>query len=146
MGYDLIIRGGILIDGTGADRRHADVGIADGRVVALGDLAGDHATAEVDATGLIVAPGAIDLHTHYDAQVHWDPYCTNSGTHGMTTAVIGNCGFGFAPVKPELRTRSMHMMERTEQIPLTAIQIGMPWSWETFPEWMDHLRPRCRRV
>jgi len=87
-----------------------------------------------------VAPGFVDLHCHYDAQIHWDPYCTISGWHGVTSLVMGNCGFGFAPVKPADRDRAMQMMTRTEQIPYESMKEGMPWRWETFPEWLDNLQ------
>jgi N-acyl-D-aspartate/D-glutamate deacylase len=140
MDFDLIIENGTLIDGTETQRRRADVGIAHGRIEQVGSLSGAWAARRISADGLIVAPGVIDPHTHYDAQVHWDPHCTNSGTHGATTVAIGNCGFGFAPCKPEMRDRYMQMMERTEQIPFEVLKAGLPWSWESFPEWMDHLR------
>jgi N-acyl-D-aspartate/D-glutamate deacylase len=140
MKFDLVVRNGTVIDGTGSPRKQIDVGILGGRIAALGSISLEDAADEIDASGLIVAPGVIDLHTHYDGQIHWDPYCTNSGTHGATTVVIGNCGFGFAPCRPEMRQRYMEMMERTEQIPVSALRLGMPWRWETFPEWMDNLR------
>lgn len=138
--YDLLVRNGTLVDGTGARPRTADIGIVGGIVARIGDLAGDTASRTIDAQGLIVAPGVIDTHTHYDAQVNWDPWCTNSGWHGMTTAVIGNCGFGYAPVRPDLRVRAMQMMVNTEQIPYAAQAAGLSWDWETFPEWLEHLR------
>lgn len=140
MDFDLIIENGMVIDGTGGPRRRVDVGIAHGRIAHIGSLANASAAKTIDASGCIVAPGVIDPHTHYDAQVHWDPHCTNSGTHGTTTVVISNCGFGFAPCKPEMRDRYMQMMERTEQIPFEVLKEGLPWAWETFPEWMEHLR------
>ena len=95
----------------------------------------------IDADGLIVAPGFVDLHTHYDAQIHWDPYCTISGWHGVTSVAIGNCGFGFAPARPDVRERLLQMMTRTEQIPYESMVegMGLDWEWETLPEWMDHL-------
>ena len=93
----------------------------------------------IDAGGLVVAPGFIDLHTHYDAQLFWDPYLTISGWHGITSAVIGNCGFGFAPVKPEDRERAMLTMVRTEAIPLASMKAAMKWDWETYPQFMDTL-------
>jgi hypothetical protein len=110
--FDTLIRGGMVIDGTRMPRLRADVGIRDGRIAAIGRLAGAAAEQVIDADGLIVAPGFIDLHTHYDAQVFWDPYCTLSGWHGVTSVVIGNCGFGFAPVRPEDRERAMLSMTR----------------------------------
>ena len=93
----------------------------------------------IDADGLIVAPGFVDLHTHYDAQIRWDPYCTISGWHGVTSVVLGNCGFGFVPVKPDFRERSMLTMTRTEAIPYESMKVGMPWDWETIPQYMDSL-------
>jgi N-acyl-D-aspartate/D-glutamate deacylase len=138
--YDLVVRGGTVVDGTGGPRQVADVGITGGIVQTVGEIAAGAGREEVDATGLIVAPGIIDLHTHYDAQIHWDPYCTTSGWHGSTTVVMGNCGFGFAPVRPGSRDRYMRMMENTEQIPFAVMQQALPWTWSTFPEWMAHLR------
>jgi N-acyl-D-aspartate/D-glutamate deacylase len=138
--YDLIIRGGTVVDGTRLPRYRADVGVRRGRITKIGRIP-KTATAvrDLDATGCIVAPGFVDLHCHYDAQIHWDPYCTISGWHGVTSLVLGNCGFGFAPVKPEDRDRSLLMMTRTEQIPYESMKAGMPWRWETFPEWLDNL-------
>lgn len=137
---DLVIRGGSLVDGTGVARRTADVGIKDGRVAAIGDLVGVSANQEIDARGLIVAPGVIDPHTHYDAQIYWDPYCTNSGWHGVTSVVVGNCGFGFSPCKSADRDLYMRMMENTEQVPLEAMREALPWDWETFPEWIRSIK------
>ena len=140
MHYDTIIRGGTLIDGTRAPRYVADIGIRDGRIAAIGRLAAASAARELDAAGLVVAPGFIDLHTHYDAQIFWDPYCTISGWHGVTTVVIGNCGGGFAPVRPEMRERMMLSLTRVEAIPLASMQAALPWDWVTFPEFMQTLR------
>ena len=137
--YDLIIRGGTVVDGTRLPRFLADVGIKDGRVRKIGRIRNATAGRTLDATGCVVAPGFVDLHTHYDAQIHWDPYCTISGWHGVTSLVLGNCGFGFAPVKPADRERSMMMMTRTEQIPYESMKEGMKWRWETFPEWLENL-------
>lgn len=145
MKYDLIIRNGTVVDGTGGPRRVADVAITAGRVADIGQISGD-AAKEIDATGLIVAPGIIDLHTHYDAQLHWDPYCTASGWHGTTTVVLGNCGFGFAPVRPGMADRYMYMMENTEQVPYDVMKRTMDWSWQTFPEWLNHLKSLPRGV
>lgn len=139
MTYDLVLRGGTIVDGTGRERFAGDVAIRGGRVVEIGKVQGRGAR-ELDVSGLIVAPGVVDLHAHYDAQLHWDPYCTASGWHGTTTCMISNCGFGFAPVRPGMAERYMRMMENTEQVSYEAMAISMPWTWETFPEWMDHLR------
>ena len=114
--FDTVIRGGMVIDGTRMPRVRADVGIRDGRIARIGRLPNAAADRVLDAEGLVVAPGFVDLHTHYDAQVFWDPYCTLSGWHGVTSVVIGNCGFGFAPVQPEMRERSMLSMTRVEAI------------------------------
>ena len=137
--YDVIIRGGTVVDGLRTPRYISDVGIKDGKIVRIGGLRGARATRVLDASGLIVAPGFIDLHTHYDAQIYWDPYCTLSGWHGVTSVAIGNCGFGFAPSRPEDKERAMLCMTRNEAIPLRAMQAGMPWDWETFPQFMDSL-------
>jgi len=103
--FDTVVKNGMIIDGTRAPRYRGDIGIKDGRIIEIGKLHAGDAARELDASGLIVAPGFIDLHTHYDAQVFWDPYCSISGWHGVTSVAIGNCGFGFAPVRPELRER-----------------------------------------
>ncbi|MCS6925895.1 MAG: amidohydrolase family protein [Candidatus Binatia bacterium] len=137
--YDLHIRGGTVVDGTRTPRYQADVWIKDGKIVQIGGKADGFAKKVIDAGGLIVAPGFVDLHTHYDAQIRWDPYCTISGWHGVTSVVLGNCGFGFAPVKPSFRERSMLTMTRTEAIPFEAMKAGMQWDWETIPEYLDSL-------
>ena len=137
--FDTVIRGGTVVDGTRLPRYRADVGIRNGRVAKIGRIGRGEAARELDASGLIVAPGFVDLHTHYDAQIHWDPYCTISGWHGVTSVVLGNCGFGFAPCKPEDRERALLMMTRTEQIPYESMKAGMQWQWESFPEWLDNL-------
>ena len=137
--FDLVIRGGTIIDGTQMPRFVGDIAIRNGVIERVGPELNVSAAEEIDATGKIVAPGIIDLHTHYDAQIHWDPYCTNSGWHGTTSVVVGNCGFGFAPCRPEDRDRYMLMMENTEQVPYTVLGKALPWSWESFPDWMAHL-------
>ncbi len=138
--FDVLIRGGTVVDGTRVPRFVADVGIKDGRVAQVG---GRMETIEADqvleAEGKIVAPGFVDLHTHYDAQIQWDPYCTISGWHGVTSVVLGNCGFGFAPVRAEERDRAMLTMSRTEAIPFDSMKAGMIWDWISFPEWLDTL-------
>ncbi|MGH7948933.1 MAG: N-acyl-D-amino-acid deacylase family protein [Candidatus Binataceae bacterium] len=137
--FDILIKNGTVVDGTRVPRYRADVWIRDGKVAQIGGRAPGFAKRTIDADGLIVAPGFVDLHTHYDAQIRWDPYCTISGWHGVTSVVLGNCGFGFAPVKPNFRERSMLMMTRTEAIPYSAMQAGMKWDWETLPEYLDSL-------
>ncbi|MCE2392648.1 MAG: amidohydrolase family protein, partial [Proteobacteria bacterium] len=120
--FDLIVRGGTVVDGTRMPRFLGDIGIRGGRVASVGRLADASAERVLDADGMIVAPGYVDLHTHYDAQVFWDPYCSLSGWHGVTSVAIGNCGFGFAPVRPEERERSMLSMTRNEAISLDAMR------------------------
>jgi len=136
---DIHIKGGTVVDGTRAPRYNADVWIKDGKILQIGGASPGAAKQTIDADGLIVAPGFVDLHTHYDAQIRWDPYCSISGWHGVTSVVLGNCGFGFAPVKPQDRERSMLMMTRTEAIPFESMKAGMPWDWETIPEYLDSL-------
>jgi len=137
--YDLLIKNGTIIDGLRMPAFKGDIGVRSGRIVAMGNVQGT-ATREIDATGLIVAPGFMDIHTHYDAALSgWDPYATLSGWHGVTTVAIGNCGFGFAPVRPEDRERAMLRMERTETIPLSMMQASMRWDWVTLPEFLDSL-------
>ena len=137
--YDLLLKGGVVVDGLRTPRYTADVAIADGRIALIGNASEQDAKRTYDADGLIVAPGFVDLHTHYDSQVFWDPYCTLSGWHGVTSVAIGNCGFGFAPVKPEHRERAMLTMERNEAVRATTMAAGMPWDWETFPEFLASL-------
>ncbi|MBM4336995.1 MAG: amidohydrolase family protein [Deltaproteobacteria bacterium] len=140
MPHDLIIRHGTVIDGTGAPGRRADVAIDGDRISAIGDLAGGSAAREIDATGLVVTPGFVDLHTHLDAQVAWDPFMTSSSWHGVTTVVTGNCGVTFAPVLPGDREYLASMMESVEDIPRKAILEGLPWDWETFPQYLDSVQ------
>ena len=137
--FDLHIKDGTVVDGTRVPRYRADVWIREGKIAQIGGRAPGLARRVIDAEGAIVAPGFIDLHTHYDAQIRWDPYCTISGWHGVTSVVLGNCGFGFAPVRPEFRERSMLMMTRTEAIPYDAMKNGMQWDWETVPQYLDSL-------
>ncbi len=135
--YDLVIRGGTLIDGTGIPRYKTDVAIKNGRIANISGRISPGRTKEIDASGCIVAPGAVDLHTHYDGQLNWDPYCTPSGWFGVTSLTIGQCGFGFAPTRPEDRELNMQMMNRIEAIPLESMRQGMRWDWVTFPEYLD---------
>ncbi len=137
--FDTVIKNGIIVDGTRAPRYHADIGIKDCKIVEIGRLNASDGAIEIDASGLVVAPGFIDLHTHYDAQVFWDPHCTISGWHGATSVVIGNCGFGFAPVRPDQRERAMLTMTRLESIPYASMKAGLPWDWITFPQFLDSL-------
>ncbi len=137
--FDCLIRGGTIVDGTGVPKFTADLAIREGRIARIGRVDAARAQRVLEADGLVVAPGCIDLHTHYDAQIQWDPWCTISGWHGVTTVVLGNCGFGFAPVRPADRDRAMLTMSRTEAIGLRAMQEGMLWDWETIPEWLASL-------
>lgn len=136
---DVHIKGGTVVDGTRVPRFRADVWVKDGKIAQIGGRAPGSAKKIIDADGLIVAPGFVDLHTHYDAQIRWDPWCTISGWHGVTSVVLGNCGFGFAPVKPEFQERSMLTMTRTEAIPYDSMKEGMTWDWETIPEYLESL-------
>ena len=137
--YDLLIKNGTIVDGLRMPAYRGDIAIRGGKIVAMGNIKED-ATRVIDATGLVVAPGFMDIHTHYDAALTgWDPYASLSGWHGVTTVAIGNCGFGFAPVRPEERERAMLRMERTETIPLSIMQASMRWDWVTFPEFLDSL-------
>ncbi|MGH7934077.1 MAG: N-acyl-D-amino-acid deacylase family protein [Candidatus Binataceae bacterium] len=144
--FDLHIKGGTVVDGTRVPRYRADVWIKDGKIAQIGGRAAGFAKKVIDADGLIVAPGFVDLHTHYDAQIRWDPWCTISGWHGVTSVVLGNCGFGFAPVKPDFRERSMLTMTRTEAIPYDSMKVGMKWDWESIPEYLDSLDRTAKGV
>lgn len=140
--FDLIIRGGTVVDGTGAPARVADVAVTAGRIVEIGapSQAGHisaQAVREFDANGLLVTPGWVDIHTHYDGQVTWDPEVTPSSWHGVTTLVMGNCGVGFAPVRPGQERFLIELMEGVEDIPGTALSEGIDWRWESFPEYLD---------
>ena len=135
--YDLVIKDGMIIDGTRLPRYRGDIGVKDGKIAKIGRIQTHEGTKTLDAEGHMVVPGFIDLHTHYDAQLFWDPYLTISGWHGITSVVIGNCGFGFAPVAPEDQERAMLTMTRTEAIPYDSMKAGMPWDWVTFPEFLD---------
>jgi len=134
---DLMIRGGELIDGTGADRRRADVAIEAGRIVEIGDLAGRLAARTIEAEGHVVTPGFIDAHTHMDAQIAWDPLGESSCYHGVTTALMGNCGFTLAPARAGERHLVVRNLERAEDIAAVAMEAGIDWCWETFPEYLD---------
>ena len=132
---DLVIRGGRIVDGTGQAAFEGDVAIEGSKIVAVGDVK-EKAAKEIDARGKLVTPGFVDVHTHYDAQATWDPMLTPSSWHGVTTAVMGNCGVGFAPVRAEHHEYLIELMEGVEDIPGAAMHEGIKWGWETFPEYM----------
>ena len=136
--YDVIVRGGTVVDGTGSPPTTADVAIADGVIQEVGRVDGS-AAREIDADGCLVTPGWVDIHTHYDGQVTWDPTLAPSIWHGVTTAVMGNCGVGFAPVRPGQEQFLIELMEGVEDIPGTALAEGIAWRWEHFPEYLDAL-------
>ena len=136
MSYDLVIKNGTVVDGTGAKRYQADVAIADGKVAEIGKVT-EGAKRTIDADGLVVAPGFVDPHTHYDAQICWDGAVTPSSWHGVTSVVMGNCGVGIAPCKPETREIAMRDLVNVEGIPFDVLNKGITWDWETFPQFMD---------
>jgi N-acyl-D-amino-acid deacylase len=142
---DLIIRGGTIVDGTGAAPFEGDVAIDGDRIVEVGDVGG-HGRREIDAKGKIVTPGFVDIHTHYDGQATWDPLLAPSSWHGVTTAVMGNCGVGFAPVRPEHHQFLIELMEGVEDIPGSALVEGIDWKWERFPEYLDVLESMPRAI
>ncbi len=145
MALDLLIRGGTIVDGTGGPAHRADVGVRDGVIVALGEI-DDTAARTIDASGAHVTPGFIDIHCHYDGQVSWDADLLPSSNHGVTTVVMGNCGVGFAPVRPSDRDALIKLMEGVEDIPGSALAEGLTWDWETFPEYMDALDKRPHAI
>ncbi|MBT5333623.1 amidohydrolase family protein [Pseudomonadales bacterium] len=149
MEYDLIISGGTVIDGTGAEGKRADIAVSNGRIARIGDLSADSAAQTIDATNKVVTPGFVDLHTHLDAQVGWDPLMSSSSYHGVTTAMIGNCGVTFAPCSPKNRRYLAELMESVEDIAADAIMDGLPWDWTTYGEYLDSvqaLRPALNVV
>src|ERR1700761_8420397 len=143
--FDLVIRGGTVVDGTGRAPIEADVGIKGGRIAAIGALARTGAE-EIDAKGKLVTPGFVDIHTHYDGQAVWDSRMTPSSLHGVTTAVMGNCGVGFAPCKPADRERLIELMEGVEDIPGPVMHEGLTWEWESFGGYLDALERRQRDI
>ncbi|MBT3792724.1 MAG: amidohydrolase family protein [Rhodospirillales bacterium] len=139
MAYDILIKGGTVIDGTGLPGFPADIGVSDGRIAAIGDLSGEAADEIIDADGHVVAPGFVDGHTHMDAQIFWDHIGRNSCWHGVTSVVMGNCGFTLAPCAADEKDLVLHNFERAEDIPPEAMNAGIPWSWTSFTEYMDAL-------
>ena len=142
---ELVIRGGTVVDGTGAPARTADVAIDDGVIVEVGRVE-TRGKREIDADGLLVTPGFVDVHTHFDGQATWDPHLTPSCWHGVTTAVLGNCGVGFAPADPSRHEWLIGLMEGVEDIPGSALSEGMAFDWESFPEYLDALERMPRAL
>ncbi len=140
--HDLVIKGGTVVDGTGNAGRRADVAVDDGFISDVGLLGDETAQRTIEADGLLVTPGWVDIHTHYDGQATWDDVLAPSAWHGVTTLVMGNCGVGFAPAKPDRHDWLIGLMEGVEDIPGTALSEGIDWDWETFPEYLDALEPR----
>jgi N-acyl-D-amino-acid deacylase len=145
--HDIVIRNALIVDGSGDAARHGDVAIDGDTLVAVGGKQGA-ARREINADGLVLAPGWVDVHTHYDGQATWDELLTPSCWHGVTTAVMGNCGVGFAPARPDKRDWLIGLMEGVEDIPGSALSEGIDWRWESFPEYMNALQakgpPRAR--
>ena len=139
--YELIIRGGMIHDGSGAEPFAADVAIKDGVIAAVGLVSGT-AVEEIDAAGRIVTPGFVDVHTHYDGQITWENRLTPSSDHGVTTVVMGNCGVGFAPARPGDHQLMIKLMEGVEDIPEAVMLEGVPFNWETFPDYLDAIEKR----
>ena len=139
--HDLVIRGGTVIDGSGADACVADVAVSGQTITAVGQVTGK-GHQEIDAGGAIVTPGFVDIHTHYDGQATWANRLSPSSHHGVTSVVMGNCGVGFAPVKPTDHDLLVELMEGVEDIPGAVLQEGVPWAWESFPEYLDYLDKR----
>src|SRR5215471_4879174 len=136
--YDLVIRGGTVADGKGGPLYEADVAVAEGTIAGIGKVSGS-GLEEIDARGELVTPGFVDIHTHYDGQATWDERLAPSCWHGVTTAVMGNCGVGFAPVRPTDHDQLIELMEGVEDIPGTVLHEGLEWDWESFPEFMEVL-------
>ncbi|HEY3798941.1 MAG TPA: amidohydrolase family protein [Caulobacteraceae bacterium] len=139
--YDLVVRGGLVVDGTGAAGFEGDVAVKDGRIAAVGKVSGSGAE-EIDAKGQVVAPGFVDIHTHYDGQATWESRMQPSSWHGVTTVVMGNCGVGFAPCRPDDHDRLVRLMEGVEDIPFPVLSEGLPWNWQSYPEYLDRLAER----
>ncbi len=135
---DVIIRGGKIVDGTGGPARHGDLGIRDGRIVAIGNVE-EEARETIDAQGKVVAPGFVDIHTHYDAQVFWDGTLSPSSFHGITSVIGGNCGFSIAPISPSAGGYLMRMLARVEGMPLESLEEGVPWNWKSFDDYLTQI-------
>ncbi len=140
--YDMIIRSGLVIDGNGGEPFAGDVAVDDGVIAAVGDVSG-RGRQEIDADGAVIAPGFVDVHTHYDGQATWDSRLQPSSWHGVTTVVMGNCGVGFAPVQAGNRDRLVELMEGVDDIPGSALREGLTWDWASFPDYLDVLSRRC---
>jgi N-acyl-D-amino-acid deacylase len=143
--FDLVVRGGTVVDGSGAEPVDADVAVRDGRIVAVGPVSGTGAE-EIDARDRLVTPGFVDIHTHYDGQVTWEHTLGPSSEHGVTTVVMGNCGVGFAPARADQRELLIKLMEGVEDVPEVVMATGVPWNWETFPEYLDALAGRAADI
>ena len=139
--HDLVIKGGTVVDGTGTPGVTADIAMTDGIVTEVGRI-NELARETIDADGALVTPGFVDPHTHFDGQVTWDPLLTPTCWHGVTTVVMGNCGVGFAPCKPSQREMLVKLMEGVEDIPEVVLTEGLPWNWQTFPDFLDALAAR----
>src|SRR5688572_562654 len=139
--FDIVIRGGTIVDGTGTDPFAADVAIKDGRIAAVGKVEGK-GREEIDASGKTVTPGFVDVHTHFDGQVTWESRLIPSSNHGVTTIVMGNCGVGFAPVRPTDHELVIRLMEGVEDIPQVVMAEGVPWNWTSFPDYLDAIGQR----
>ena len=139
--YDIVIRGGTVVDGTGAEPFVADVAISAGKIARVGKVS-ETGREEIDASGQLVTPGFVDIHTHYDGQATWDNRMQPSSWHGVTTVLMGNCGVGFAPCRPEDRGILVEVMEGVEDIPEPVLSKGLPWNWETYPQYLDALDSR----
>src|SRR5258706_4017822 len=143
--HDIVIRGGTILDGTGSAQVVGDVAIDGDKLAAVGGKAGP-GRREIDANGLLVTPGWVDVHTHYDGQATWDPILAPSSWHGVTTILFGNCGVGFAPVRPAHREALIDLMEGVEDIPGITLTEGIKWQWESFPQFMDTLEGMNRTI
>ena len=141
MAYDLVIKNGTVVDGTGAERKRADVAIANGKVAEIGKVT-EGGRRTIDAADLIVAPGFVDPHTHYDAQICWDPMVSCTSWHGVTSVVMGNCGVGIAPCRESVREIAAWDLVNVEAIPIDALKRGITWEWETFPQYLDAAEKR----